>query len=128
LRVSEQDGYAPGAITGETFDEKGVLQIAYSNGQTVDGPSLALARIADTGGLLARGNSLFEYRGGQTVERRRAGDDLTVNRGSLELSNVDLTQQFGELILLQRGYQASSQVISTANDMLQELLQMRSSR
>jgi flagellar hook protein FlgE len=56
---------------------------------------------------------------------REPGDDLKVVPQSLELSNVDLTTEFSQLILMQRGYQAASQVISTANDMMQELLQMR---
>lgn len=128
LSVAKQDGFAPGLKTGEAFDERGVLRITYSNGQTVDGPRLVLARITDEGGLVEHGDSLFGYRGSQPVDFREAGDDLRVRGQSLELSNVDLTQQFSELILMQRGYQASSQVITTANDMLQELLQMRGGR
>ena len=50
----------------------------------------------------------------------------SVRSGMVELSNVDLSQEFSDLVIMQRGYQASSQVISTANDMLQELFQMKS--
>jgi flagellar hook protein FlgE len=125
LTARSQDGFAAGTIATQTFDEKGVLKLTYSNGQTADGARLALAQIADEAGLVQLGNALFEYRGTQPVGLREADDDLKVQGGSLELSNVDLTQQFSELILMQRGYQASSQVTSTANDMLQELLQMR---
>ncbi len=128
LRVKQQDGRASGTIATKTFDEKGVLKLTYSNGETADGPKLALAQITDQLGLIEVGNSAFAYRGSQAVTLREAGDDLQVQSQSLELSNVDLTQQFSELILMQRGYQASSQVISTANDMLQELLQIRGNR
>lgn len=126
LVVTKQDGFAPGEISAKTFDERGVLKLTYSNGQKLDGPQLTLAVIANEGQLLQVGNSLFEYRGSQPPVVREAGDDLTVQSQSLERSNVDLTEEFSELILTQRGYQASSQVVSTANDMLQELLEMRS--
>lgn len=128
MSVAKQNGFATGTRISEAFDETGMLKLTYSNGQTADGPRLVLARITDEGGLVEHGDALFEYRGSQPVDLREAADDLKVRGESLELSNVDLTQQFSELILMQRGYQASSQVISTANDMLQELLQMRGGR
>ena len=125
VSVSSQDGFAPGTITGMTFDDQGVLKITYSNGQRVDGAKLALAQINDQKGLVEVGNSLFVYEGAESVTLREAGNDLRVLAQSLEQSNVDLTEQFSQLILMQRGYQASSQVLSTANDMLQELFDIR---
>ena len=128
VKVSKQDGFALGQITGKTFDEKGVLKLSYSNGQSADGPKLALAQVIDQNALVQVGNALFEYRGSQPATIREAGDDLKVQPRFLEGSNVDLTNEFSQLILMQRGYQASSQVISTANDMLQELLDLRGRR
>jgi len=128
LAVQKQDGFASGTIATETFDTNGVLKLTYSNGQMVDGPKLVLAEIRDDGGLKEIGNSLFAYQGSQTVTLREAGEDLQVLSKSLEQSNVELTSQFSELILMQRGYQASSQVLSTANDMLQELFDIRGHR
>lgn len=128
LAFEKQDGYGQGNISAQTFDARGALKITYSNGQTATGPRLALAQIGDEGGLEAVGDAQFVYQGTREVLLREAGDDLRVTSRAIELSNVDLTQQFSELILLQRGYQASSQVISTANDMLQELLQLRGQR
>lgn len=128
LQVEKQDGFASGTITGSTFDTKGVLKLSYSNGQSADGPKLALAQIADENGLVQLGDGLLEYRGSQGVTLRDAGDDLKVHSGTLEGSNVDLTQQFGQLILMQRGYQASSQVMSTANEMLQQLFDVGARR
>ncbi len=128
LTVRKQDGFGTGTITGRTFDDRGVLKITYSNGQTADGPKLALAQISDQNGLVEVGNSLFAYRGSQAVILREAGEDLQVESRSLERSNVNLTEEFSELILMQRGYQASSQVLSTANDMLQQLFDLRGGR
>lgn len=128
LSVKEQDGFDVGTLTARSFDEKGVLKLTYSNGRKADGPKLVLAQISDRNGLVELGNSRFAYRGTQAVALREAGDDLQVVSGALERSNVNLTQEFSELILMQRGYQASSQVLSTANDMLQQLFDMRGRR
>lgn len=125
VTVKDQDGFASGTLTAKTFDAKGVLKLTYSNNQKADGATLVLARIPSDDGLVQIGDSLFEYKGTRPVELREADDNLKVASQSLEPSNVDLTQQFSVLILMQRGYQASSQVISTANDMLQQLFDMR---
>ncbi|MET0534970.1 MAG: flagellar hook-basal body complex protein [Steroidobacter sp.] len=123
--TATQDGFAPGRVSSRRFDANGVLKITYSNGQTADGAKLALAQIEDLGGLVQMSDTLFAYQGGREVIVREAGDDLQVISGALERSNVSLTRQFSELILMQRGYQASSQVLSTANDLVQSLLDLR---
>jgi flagellar hook protein FlgE len=128
LAVQKQDGRLTGEISARSFDERGVLKLTYSNGEKADGPALVLAVIANESEMIQVGNSLFEYRGATPATLREAGDELKVMSQSLERSNVDLTEEFSELILMQRGYQASSQVVSTANDMLQELLDLRSRR
>jgi len=128
VSVNTQDGFALGTISKESFDTSGVLTITYSNGQTATGARLVLAQITDQDALVELGNSLFTYQGRQPVTLREAGTDLQVNAQSLEASNVDLTAEFSALILAQRGYQGSSQVVSTANDMLQQLLDMKSGR
>ena len=128
VKASSQDGFGVGQITGKTFDAKGVLKLTYSNGQSADGPKLALAQVIDQNALVQVGDALFEYRGSQPVTIREAGDDLKVLARSIEGSNVDLTTEFSQLILMQRGYQASSQVMSTANDMLQQLFDLRGRR
>lgn len=128
LSVRSQDGRAAGQISKVSFDEKGTVKLTYSNGDKADGPSLVLAVFGDEAQLVQSGNSLFDYRGDTPPRLRQGGDDLKVMSGSLERSNVDLTEEFSELILLQRGYQASSQVVSTANEMLQELLGLKGRR
>jgi len=128
VAVSAQDGQAAGTISTKTFDESGQLKLTYSNGQKADGPKLVLAEIRDDNGLVAVGDSLLAYAGTAPVTLREAGDDLKVQTKQLERSNVDLTTEFSELILMQRGYQAASQVVSTANDMMQQLLQLKGAR
>lgn len=126
LRAAKVDGYAAGTITGIAADSAGRMQLTYSNGQKVDGGAIALADFRDP--------SLLEQRDGLFAEREPgrpmllASDDARVGQvrsKRLEASNVDLSQQFGDLILIQRGFQASSQIVSVSNDMIQQLFGIR---
>lgn len=128
LALKKQDGRASGDVSTVTFTAGGVMKIAYSNGQTVEAATLVLAEAADTAGLISDGAALYLYEGTTAPTLRKAGDDLRITAQSLEQSNVDLTNEFSALILMQRGYQASSQVVSTANEMLQQLFDMKGGR
>lgn len=128
LAFKSQDGRSPGEVSTLTFGEDGVLKLTYSNGDSVEGPRLVFAQIGDESGVRAVGDSMFAYDGTEPPVLRDAGSDLKVASQALEMSNVDLTSEFSTLILVQRGYQASSQVLSTANDMLQQLFEMKGRR
>ena len=127
LAFASQDGYVAGMLTGETFDATGTLVLSYSNGQTVKGPQLSLGRFDSVGAVAAVGNNEFDATNPLAWHTGIAGAAGfgAVRAGMVELSNVDLSKEFSNLVIMQRGYQASSQVISTANDMLQELLTMK---
>jgi len=128
--VQSQNGVAAGSLTKATFDENGALQLTYSNGKTVSGPSLALAWFDDLQSLRLTANSLFVNDTGQvpTIGTASQGVMGRIVAGRVELSNVELTGQFTDLIILQRGYQASSQVVSVANEMIQQLLDIGQKR
>jgi len=128
LAFASQNSAAPSALTGETFDATGTLVLSYANGQTAKGPQLALGRFDSTDAVAAVGGNEFDATNSlewHTGSAQSAGFG-SVRSGMVELSNVDLSREFSDLVIMQRGYQASSQVISTANDMLQELMQMKS--
>jgi flagellar hook protein FlgE len=127
LAMASQDGYAVGSLTGMSFDAQGNLVAAYSNGQTVKGVQLALARFDSNQELIESGQGEFEISGTAAVHLSTAkvGVFGSIVGGSVENANVDLAQEFSNLIIMQRGYQASSHVISTANDMIQELFDMK---
>lgn len=127
LAFTSQDGYGPGALTGVSFDSRGTLVMAYTNGQTVKGPQLAMGRFDSPEAVVAAGNNQFDATNTLAWHTGAAGANGfgSIRAGMVELSNVDLSQEFSDLVIMQRGYQASSQVISTANDMLQELFQMK---
>ena len=117
-------------MTTATFDDHGVLNMKYSNGQTTKGVHLALARFTSTDDVRSAGDNLFEP---TDVSRWETGSAQTgafgsIRSGVVEISNVDLSSEFSDLVIMQRGYQASSQVIGTANEMLQQLFDLGSRR
>lgn len=124
IQVQSQNGFGTGSLTSATFDEKGFLKLSYSNGQSATGPQLALAWFDDLQRLVQRGEGLFEANADQVPIFGTAGDGVMgrIVAERIELSNVQLAQQFTDLIVLQRGYQASSQVTSVSNEMIQQLL------
>jgi len=92
----------------------------------VSGPSLALAWFDDLQALRVSAGSIFVNDSGQApiIGTAHTGIMGRIAAGKVELSNVELTEQFTDLIILQRGYQASSQVTSVANEMIQQLLDL----
>lgn len=128
IKVASQDGYAAGSLTKATFDTNGNVTLTYSNGQTAQHQRLALAWFDDLQDLQQSGNNGFSNPTNLPVHLAYAGTDVmgTLQPGNIELSNVQLTQEFTDMIIVQRGYQGASQVISVTNEMIQQLFDMRS--
>jgi flagellar hook protein FlgE len=130
VQLSHQDGLALGTMGPVNFDEHGNLEVTYSNGEKKKIGRLVLARFDSNEDLKSVGNGLYITQQGRQPQLS-GGLELglgSVVGGSLELSNVDLTGQFTDLIIIQRGYQASSQMTSVANEMMQQLLSMQDRR
>lgn len=127
MKVNTVDGHAGGSLVTTSFDAQGVITLQYSNNQTAKGPQLALASFNDPGGLAELGNAVFNNPAHMPVSYASGNGALTgtLTSNEVELSNVDLTQEFTELVILQRGYQASSQVVTVADQMIQQLIDMR---
>ena len=117
------DGHAVVGMSQVSFDNAGTLQITYSDNEKKTGPQLALAEVADEQ-LLQLGPGAL-YTAGVDVKlsygKANAGHLGKVLGGSLEQSNVDLTRELTEMIIVQRGYQASSRVLTVTDSMLQQL-------
>jgi flagellar hook protein FlgE len=130
LQVQSVDGRATGTLVKTTFDAEGYFTMGYSNGQTERHGRLAMAWFNSPDQLEQLGNNLFAFRHGvdpQLGHASTAGFGK-LKGGSVEMSNVDLAKQFSELIVTQRGYQACSQALTTANEMLQMLMDLRGKR
>lgn len=128
--TASADGYTTGNLSQLIFDERGVLKATYTNGQKADIAQLALANTFELEKMRAVGKNMFSMEGLTDVSYGRPGaDGLGALAGSsIEASNVELTSQFSELIITQRAYQASSQVITTTNEMLSVLFEIKGRR
>lgn len=127
VSVASKDGNEAGTMSKFSFDDKGELKLEFANGQTSKGPRLALANVDTPQLLQAVGSNSFSAAEGAKLSYGTAGNGSfgNVRAGSVEISNVDLSQEFSDMVIMQRGYQASAQIVSTANDMLQELFGMK---
>lgn len=127
LRTASVDGQGGGTLTAVAVNADGKLELAYSNDQKNVLGAVALADFRDPGALVQRSGGLFDHAAGQGVAYAGSADPRVgkVLSRRLEASNVDLSREFGDLILIQRGFQASSQIVSVSNDMIQQLFGMR---
>ena len=127
MQFDTQNGRAAGFLTKTAIDADGFLNLTYSNGQVIKNQQLGLATFNNLGALQSQGNSRFAIFGHTSialnVPGKQAAGKLKIN--GIELSNVNLAQEFSDLIIVQRAYQASSQVISAANEMIQQLGEIR---
>ena len=121
----DQDGYGVGTLLNAGFNNNGELVGYYSNGQSQVLEQLRISMFSNEGGLLRSGDTLF-------VESPNSDDAIattansagagSVRSGQLENSNVDIAQEFVDLIEAQRGFQANSRVITTTDEILAELM------
>jgi flagellar hook protein FlgE len=122
-----QDGKGIGAVTDISIDSKGAISAKLSNGQSASIGTVGLATFSSPEGLSRLGFSLLAkstQSGEAVIGRPGAGTLGTVKSGSLELSTVDIASEFVKVITLQRGFQASSRVITTINSLLNEIIQL----
>lgn len=117
------DGHPLLGVSTLSFDDKGVMQLVYSSSERRQGPQVALASFPNESGLELVGGRLIAGTSVQQREIGRPGQGVfgKIAGGSLELANVDLTQEFADMIIIQRGYQASSRVMTVSNQMIEEL-------
>lgn len=125
IAATFQDGVPIGSLTDFGVGTDGVISGAFSNGLTRDIGQVALATFRNPAGLVDDGNGLFTVgpnSGTAAVVKPLQFGAGRVVGGTLELSNVDLSHEFTELILTTTGYSASTRIISTTNEMMQQLL------
>lgn len=127
LSASSIDGYGVGTLTTVAVNAKGEMELGYSNEQKVSLGAIAIGDFRDSQSLEEKSGGLFTYNGSGEHAFLRSVDPRVgqVLGKRIEASNVDLSKEFGDLILIQRGFQASSQIVSVSNDMIQQLFGIR---
>ncbi|NLG36794.1 MAG: flagellar hook protein FlgE [Clostridiales bacterium] len=122
------DGYSSGSLSDYGIDGNGTLMGVFSNGMQRAIGALAIAVFPNTSGLEKIGNNEYTTSwnsGGADIGLAGTGGRGTIATYSLEMSNVDLANEFTEMIIAQRGFQANSRIITTADEMLQELVNLK---
>ena len=127
-KAVEQDGYTMGYLENFKIDLSGVITGVYSNGTTRDIGQVALASFPNQGGLEKVGDNAFRVSnnsGMANIGPSGVAGKGKIIAGTLEMSNVDMADQFVDMIVTQRGFQANSKTIQTADQLLQELLTLK---
>lgn len=124
------DGYPSGNLKPDAIrvDDKGNILGEFTNGKTFAVAKMAMASVANNSGLEEIGGNLFKVTansGAIVVGEAGTGGRGEMKTSALEMSNVDLSRSLTELIIIQRGYQANSKTISTSDQMLQTLIQLK---
>ncbi len=123
-----QNGYGAGFLKNISISDDGVVSGIFTNGQTRQIGQVALAKFVAPTGLNKAGRNLFtaSFDSGQPVVGAAGTSGLgVVMSNALELSNVDLAEEFVRMITSQRGFQANSRVITTSDELLQELVNLK---
>jgi flagellar hook protein FlgE len=117
------DGHPVLGVNELSFDDNGVMQLVYSATERRSGPRIGLASFPNESALELSGGRLISGTNVQqrTIGRPGEGAFGRISGGSLEMSNVDLTTEFADMIIIQRGYQASSRVMTVSNEMIETL-------
>jgi flagellar hook protein FlgE len=126
--LRDQNGYAAGSLENFSIDRTGLITGAFTNGTNVVLGQIVLADFNNPGGLLRVGDNMYAVSGnsgGSVLGYSLEGSQSVLTSGALEMSNVDLAQEFTSMIVTQRGFQANSRVITSSDEMLQELVNLK---
>lgn len=123
-----QDGYAPGTLVSYNIASSGIINGVFDNGIVQVLGQIALARFTNAGGLMKEGSNIWTETANSGVAQigtANTGARGSIEAGKLEMSNVNLAQEFSDMIITQRGFQANSRIITTSDEMLQELMNLK---
>lgn len=124
LKVESSNGVLPGVLLSTKFESDGTLNIKYTNEEEAEGGRLALAWFNDLQAMRQLGDGIFVAKENAEVVIAPPKEGIMgeIVGENVEISNVDLTREFTDLIIVQRGFQASSQVLTISNEMIQQLM------
>ena len=126
--LRDQDGYTSGSLQNFTIDRFGLITGFFTNGTTTALARIVLADFNNPSGLLRIGDNMYQESansGSAVLGFALEGSQSQLMSGALEMSNVDLAQEFTNMIVSQRAFQANGKVVSTSDEMLQELMSVK---
>ena len=127
-RAYEQDGYTMGYLENFRIDQSGIITGVYSNGVRQDIGQIAMAGFANQGGLEKAGENTYVQSNNSGIANISVSGTVGKGKlvgGTLEMSNVDLTDQFVDMIVTQKGFQAGAKTIQTSDTMLETVLNLK---
>ena len=125
---THQDGFTAGTLAGMAFNDDGVLTAMYSNGENLNLCQIAVGKFEAPEGLFKAGQSRFKesrLSGQPTIGSPQTGGRGRISSKTIESSTTDIAQEFVNLMQAQRNFQANSKVVSTADEMLQDVLNLK---
>jgi flagellar hook protein FlgE len=128
VQAVSQNGATSGVLRSFAIGADGSISGVYSNGSSKTLGQLAIAMFSDPKGLIAASDSRFRAStasGEPLIGAPGEAGRGSINAGTLEMSNVELSQEFTNLILAQRGFQANSRIITTSDEMIQDLVNLK---
>ena len=125
--VGTGDGNAAGTLSSVSIDSSGIITGTYTNGVKQAEAQVAVAQFKNASGLTKTGSSLYqESNNSGTVNVKTASDlGVTITPSALEMSNVDIANEFSDMIITQRGFQSNSKIITVGDEMLETLINMK---
>lgn len=124
---AEGNGYASGTLESVTIDESGTVVGTYTNGVLRKEAQIAVAQFTNAPGLTKKGNSLYIESNNSGTPNIGTADSFgaTITASALEMSNVDVAEEFSNMIITQRGFQSNSKIITVSDEMLENLINMK---
>ncbi|MDY4696481.1 MAG: flagellar hook protein FlgE [Selenomonas montiformis] len=121
------DGNAAGTLKSVSIDASGVITGVYTNGVRQSEAQIAVAQFTNAAGLTKTGSSLYQESNNSGTANVKTASDLgvTITPSALEMSNVDIANEFSDMIITQRGFQSNSKIITVGDEMLETLINMK---
>lgn len=121
------DGNAAGTLKSVAVDSSGIITGTYTNGVKQQEAQVAIAQFTNASGLEKTGSSLYQVSNNSGTPNVKTAADLgcTITPAALEMSNVDIANEFSDMIITQRGFQSNSKIITVGDEMLETLINMK---
>lgn len=124
---AETDGHSSGTLSSVSIDNSGVITGVYTNGVRQAEAQVAVAQFSNASGLTKTGNSLYQEsnNSGSANIKKASALGCTITPSALEMSNVDIANEFSDMIITQRGFQSNSKIITVGDEMLETMINMK---